>query len=101
MTWWLGVLGASLLITTNNVLLRAIGFRLRLVLLLVPLLIGAQLGYSYAYGYAPKFIQVWFLGNAVFAVLGLMASYMMDRDLSPRDVVGVVSIAVGSYLLAR
>jgi asparagine N-glycosylation enzyme membrane subunit Stt3 len=81
--------------------LRAIGFRPKVVLLLVPLLLGAQLGYSYAYGHAPKFLHAWFLGSATLAVLGLIASYVLDRQLAWRDVVGVVCIVVGSYLLAR
>jgi hypothetical protein len=101
MGWWLGVLGASMLITVNNLLLRAIGFRPRVVLLLLPLLVGAQLGYSYAYGHAPKFVQAWFLGTAALAVLGLTASYLMGRTLGLRDLIGVGCIALGSYLLLR
>ena len=101
MGWWLGVLAASVLIMANNLLLRAIGFRPGIVLLLLPLLIGAQLGYSYAYGHAPKFIQVWFLGTAALSVLGLTASYLTDRTLALSDLMGVGCIALGSYMLLR
>lgn len=101
MTWWLGVLGACVLITVNNLLLRSIGFRPKVIFLLVPLLMGAQIGYSYAYENAPKFLHAWFLGTATMATLGLGASYMMDRGFSLWDVVGVISIAAGAYLLVR
>ena len=101
MPWWVGVLGASVVITVNNLFLRSMGFRPGLVLLLLPLLIGAQLGYSYAFGKAPKFLHAWFLGTATMAILGLGASYIMDRGLAFWDLVGVVCIAAGAYLLAR
>jgi len=101
MPWWLGVLGASALITVNNLLLRTLGFRPQVTLWLVPLLIGAELGYSYAYGHAPKFVQAWFLGTATMAILGLSASYVMDHGLALRNVVGVICIVVGVYFLAK
>jgi hypothetical protein len=99
MPWWLGVLGASVVITVNNLFLRSMGFRPGVVLFLLPLLIVAQLGYSYAYGKAPKFLHVWFLGTATLAVLGCAASYIMDRGFTFWNLVGVGCIAVGTYLL--
>ena len=101
MPWWLGVLGACVLITVNNLLLRSIGFHPKVSMLLVPLLMGAQMGYSYAYAKAPKFLYAWFLGTAAMAILGLGGSYLMDRGFSARDVVGVLCIAMGAYLLMR
>lgn len=101
MPWWLGVLGASALIAANNLMLRRIGFRPALVLWLVPLLVGAEMGYSYAYSYAPKFLHAWFLGTASMATLGLVSSYMIDRTIAVWDAVGVICIAVGAYLLGR
>lgn len=101
MPWWVGVSGASALITTNNLLLRTIGFRPQVTLWLVPLLIGAELGYSYAFDHAPKFLQAWFLGTAMMAILGLGASYIMERGLILRDVIGVGCITLGVSLLVR
>ncbi len=101
MPWWLGVLGATALITVNNLLLRTIGFRPYVILLLAPLVIGANLSYGYAFGNAPKFLHVWFLGAASMAILGLGASYMMDRGLALWDFVGVLCIALGISLLVR
>ena len=101
MPWWVGVLGASVLITANNLLLRTIGFRPLATLWLMPLLIGAELGYSYAYGNAPKFLHAWFLGAATMAILGLGASYVMDREIALWDFVGVICIALGVSLLGR
>ena len=101
MPWWLGVLGASALITTNNLLLRTIGFRPQVAPWLVLLLIGAELGYSYAYAHAPKFLHAWFLGAASMAVLGLGVSYVMDPELDLWDVIGVGCIALGGSLLVR
>jgi len=101
MPWWLGVVGASALITVNNLLLRVMGFRPWVSLLLVPLLIGAQLGYGYAYGKAPKFQDAWFLGTAAMALLGLGTSYVMDREFAPWDVIGIICITLGAYLLLR
>lgn len=101
MKWWLGVLGACILITVNNLLLRSIGVRPKVIFVLVPLLMGAQIGYSYAYANAPKFLYAWFLGTAAMAILGLGASYMVDRGFSLQDVVGVICIVAGAYLLVR
>lgn len=101
MPWWLGVVGASLVITVNNLLLRLMGFRPGVILFLMPLLLGAQLGYSYAYSKAPKFLYAWFLGTATLAVLGFAASYFMDRGITLWNAVGVVCIAVGTYLLVQ
>jgi hypothetical protein len=101
MPWWLGVLVASALISVNNLLLRRLGFRPALVLWLVPLLVGAELGYSYAYSHAPKFLHAWFLGTASMAVLGLASSALLDRSMSVWDGVAVGCIVVGAYLLVR
>jgi hypothetical protein len=102
MYWYIGTVIGTLFLTLLNYYQRIIPFNIVKSLYFLPILYCANLGYWYGYSNSPKFLSVWFLGTSLASIAGLFLSVcFFDKQLTLSNIIGVVIIVFGTYLLIK
>jgi len=106
MTWLLcGLLGALSLALVNSFWRMNpwnLSFWPLLFIMVLPTTFGTQLGFLIFYQRAPKFLIAWFLGMALCAITGYLASVLFFHEQpSLLNYLGIGLILLGGLFLTR
>jgi len=106
MNWILYTILGALFIGIGNTFFRWIPQHYNIsiwtiILLLIPLIIIAEYGIGMGYMTGPKFLTVWFFGNALILVSGFIFSSIVFKEIPVFiELVGIGIIIFGAVLLA-
>lgn len=100
MSWYWGTFVGALLLSALNSFERVMPITVLNSIRLLPLLFIVNIGFWWGYAKGPKFISVWFLGEALASLTGFLTGIILfDKHIELANLFGVLFILIGSYLL--
>lgn len=102
MPWYLGTLIGAVALALLNSMCRVFAITWINYLIILPPMIICQWGFWYGFSKAPSFINCWFLGTGLTALIAVPVGIIFfDKGISIGTIAGMTLILSGAYLLVR
>lgn len=100
--WWVGTLFGAVVLVYGGLLQKSYSFSVKSIVIVMPVIFLASLGFWYGYQNSNRFLVAWFIGTAMCSLLAVgVDTFVLGKTWSMLTLVGVGLIVIGSFLALK